>query len=283
MKMKKYDYVIIGTGIGGGTMATLLAEQGKTIALIEKGGQSHQDPNYLSKGRKFGLRTTTSIQTGGTSNLWHGVLSFLDPIDFQERPWINKSGWPIELKDLIPYYKSISRLFGVKDFDYFFLNKISKELKDEIKTMPFNREILENKLFQQPLNILNFKKKIKQLSSEGKVKLLENTTACKFEIEHNKIKTLTVADQEGLKQVKGEKYILCAGTLENPRILLNSGINNPNIGKYLMDHPMGNLCQVKFKKAQKAQIYSAKKYNPHIAIKTGLTFNTNLQKERAIT
>ena len=45
---------------------------------------------------------------------------------------------------------------------------------------------------------------------------------------------------------------------------------------------MGNLCQVKFKNPQKAQIYSAKKYIPNIAIKTGLTFNTNLQKKEQL-
>jgi choline dehydrogenase-like flavoprotein len=282
MENKIYDYVIIGTGIGGGTIATLLANGGKNIALIEKGSKSHQDSNYLNKGRKLGLRTTTSIQTGGTSNLWHGVLSFLDPIDFKERPWINKSGWPIHLEDLIPYYKSISGLFGIKDFDYFFLDKISEVLKVEIESVPFNREILENKIFQQPLDVLNFKKKIKQLNNVGSVDLFENTTACKFELENNKINTLTIADKNGLKQIQGKTYILCAGTLENPRILLNSGFNNSNIGKYLMDHPMGNLCQVKFKKAQKAQIYSAKKYVPTIAIKSGLTFNPNLQKREKL-
>lgn len=280
--MKKYDYVIIGSGIGGGTIINILANKDKEIAVIEKGSGLHGDPNFINKGRRFGLRTTTSIQLGGTSNLWHGVLSFLDPIDFEKRPWIKDSGWPIKLDDLIPYYKYISKMFGIKDFDYFFTTKISDELKTEIARVPFDRNLLENKIFQQPLNILNFKNTLKSLNDKGKIDIFEQTTACKFEIENNTVKSLVIADKKGIRQIVGDNYILCSGTLENPRILLNSGIKNNNIGKYLMDHPMGNLCQVKFKKPQKAQIYSAKKYTPGIAIKTGLTFKTDLQREERI-
>ena len=79
-----------------------------------------------------------------------------------------------------------------------------------------------------------------------------------------------------------KKFIVCAGALESPRILLNSGFKNLNIGKYLMDHPMGNLCQIKFKRPQKSQIYSAIKYRSNIVIKTGLTLDEKLQKKYSI-
>jgi choline dehydrogenase-like flavoprotein len=36
--MKKYDVVIIGTGIGGSTIATKLAKSGKNILILERGG-----------------------------------------------------------------------------------------------------------------------------------------------------------------------------------------------------------------------------------------------------
>jgi len=63
---------------------------------------------------------------------------------------------------------------------------------------------------------------------------------------------------------------------------MNSGLNNINIGKYLMDHPMGNLCQIKFKRPQKSQIYSAMKYRKNIAIKTGLTLDEKLQEKYSL-
>ena len=78
---KEYDYCIVGSGIGGGTLVSKLVNSGASVLLIEAGNKSHKSSQYLTKGRPFGLRSTTSIQLGGTSNLWHGVLSFLDDID----------------------------------------------------------------------------------------------------------------------------------------------------------------------------------------------------------
>lgn len=280
--IREYDYCIVGTGIAGGTIAKLLSETNKSIVIVEKGSNHHEKPNFISKGRDFGLRTTTSIQIGGTSNLWHGVLSFLDLIDFSKRSWIKKSGWPINFKELVPYYNKISSLFGIEDFDFFDKNKLNDNLSNELESIPFNRQILKNKMFQQPLDILNFKKTINLLSKKNNITLLKNHTACKFVLSHDSVDELVVANHEGFIKIKSKFYILCAGALESPRLLLNSSIDNINIGKYLMDHPMGNLCQVKFKKPQKAQIYSAKKYKKGIAIKTGLVFSDELQSKQKI-
>ena len=41
-----YDYIIVGSGAGGGTLAARLAEQGKKILVLEAGG----DPKKLQGG-----------------------------------------------------------------------------------------------------------------------------------------------------------------------------------------------------------------------------------------
>lgn len=43
---KKYDYIVVGSGAGGGTVAARLAEAGKSVLLIEAGG----DPKMLKGG-----------------------------------------------------------------------------------------------------------------------------------------------------------------------------------------------------------------------------------------
>ena len=143
---------------------------------------------------------------------------------------------------------------------------------------------MENKIFQQPLNILNFKDKLTSLEKKyRRLKVLTNAKACEFVSNGENVEYLKVGiNKSKFINIKANKYILCAGALETPRILLNSKFKNKNIGRYLMDHPMGNLCQIKFKTPQKAQIYSAKKYKSNIAINSGLTFTKSIQKKYKI-
>tara|TARA_X000000950_G_scaffold183181_1_gene221933 strand:- start:3383 stop:4867 length:1485 start_codon:yes stop_codon:yes gene_type:complete len=280
----KFDYCVIGSGIGGGTITKYLADKNKSIVVIEAGANSHKGSDIINIGRPFGLRSTTSIQKGGTSNLWHGVLSLLDAVDFEKREWINESGWPISLKELIPHYQSVSKYYGVEDFEFFFKENLTKNLQFEIDSVQFSRKILENKIFQQPLNILNFKEKLTSLEKKyRRLKILTNAKACEFVSNGENVEYLKVGIKKSkFINIKANKYILCAGALESPRILLNSKFKNKNIGRYLMDHPMGNLCQIKFKTPQKAQIYSANKYKSNIAIKSGLTFTKSIQKKYKI-
>jgi len=39
----EYEYIVVGSGAGGGTVAARLAEQGKTVLVLEAGG----DPRLL--------------------------------------------------------------------------------------------------------------------------------------------------------------------------------------------------------------------------------------------
>lgn len=274
---------IIGSGIGGGTLAKKLYESGKDFAIIEAGGfkGNSDNVNYENVGRDFGVRSTTTIQIGGTSNLWHGVLAPLDKIDFEKRDWIPHSGWPIALDDLEPFYKQASDVFAVDRHDYFYTEHLPQELKKQIADLPFDRSFLYNKLFQLSLPALNFKNVITDICGKSdKYHCYHDTVALEFISEDGKISKLKVGNTDGsFSYVKAEQFIISAGALETPRLLLNSGLKNDNIGKYLMDHPMGNLCQMKFLKPAKHPIYSDTKYSPHMKIKTGLELTPEKQRE----
>jgi choline dehydrogenase-like flavoprotein len=282
-KKVKTKICIIGSGIGGGTLAKKLAEKNQKFVIVEAGEWKGNSPNveYENVRRAFGVRSTTTIQIGGTSNFWHGVLSPLDKIDFEKREWIPYSGWPITLEDLKPFYKEASKILKVEKEKYFEVEKLNNELKYQLDALPFNREYLKNKLFQQPLPPVNFKDVVKEICENSKnCHLYYNTTALELIKENERITKLKVGRGDGsFAYVEANIFVVASGALETPRLLLNSNIKNQNIGKFLMDHPMGNLCQIEFKKPAKYPIYSDTKYSPTMKIKTGLELKEEKQKE----
>lgn len=286
-------YCIVGSGIGGATIALKLAAQGKKVLIIEAGKKhsNNSNVNYENCGRDFGLRTTTSIQLGGTSNLWHGVLGMLDPIDFEKREWITYSGWPISFKDLLPYYEEAASIYKINNFSYFFEESLNIQLKEELSKIQFSKSHVKNKLFQQPLPAKRFKDDLLKLQKSNKeVNILLNHSALELITDEKgvNITEIIVGDNKGnLKKIKAKTFIIATGALETPRLLLNSnkfhknGIGNlyDNVGRFLMDHPMGNLLQLQFKTATKASIYSDLIYAYKNKIKTGIILSDGAQKQ----
>src|SRR5262245_54025353 len=91
-------FCVIGTGMGGSTVAQKLADAGHETLLIEAGGFDTQlgDSDQVMAefvGRAFNRPPTRCIELGGTSNQWHGMCAPLDAIDFEAREWIPHSGW----------------------------------------------------------------------------------------------------------------------------------------------------------------------------------------------
>lgn len=286
------EICIVGSGVGAGTLAVKLAERNISFTIIEAGDKK-KDTGAVQKehvGKSFGLRTTTSIQLGGTSNLWHGVLSPLDPIDFEQRDYIPHSGWPITREDLDPFYREASTMLGVHDLDFYEVENLSEAIASELPKLKFDREWLANKLFMQPLPAKNFKYDVKKLTEKSESNhCIYNAVALEYQptengeaVEYLKFGTST----GGFKKIKAKKFILCAGALESPRVLLNSrrsdgsqlGNRGGNVGRYLMDHPMGNLCQIQFKEATNAPIYSDLKFRPTVKIKSGLELPVEKQR-----
>ena len=111
-----------------------------------------------------------------------------------------------------------------------------------------------------------------------------DTTALEFDIGPcNNVKRLICGLEGGETfEVTANTYVVCAGALETPRLLLNSKVDNVNLGKYLMDHPMTSLCQIEPKNTQKTHIYSAVKYRTDVAIKTGFELKCEEQISRKV-
>lgn len=290
---------IIGSGVGGGSLVQKFSQQNKNFVVIEAGDLNGNSNNVGEEvvGMDFAVKTHRSIrshrsiQLGGTSNLWHGVLSPLDKIDFEKRDWIPHSGWPVTLKDLEPYYRQAAELLRVKEFDYFQKNGLPDWLRDKFDDIRFDDRYLTNKLFQQRLPPTNFKHVVTKAVANSpnrhcyyNVVVLELIT----DQDGNKIDKLLVSSGNNKTfEVEADLFVIAAGALETPRLLLNSkrtqkkGLGNggDKVGRFLMNHPMGNLCQAEFLQPQKAPLYSTLKYREAMKITSGFEMTEQIQKK----
>ena len=131
--MKRYDYIIIGTGAGGSTIAYKLAKTGKSILILEKGdflpeeashGNSKAfvvDGEYQTNDKCLNtedneLGSMTHYHTGRDSKMYGAALVRMSASDFEEVKHFggNSPSWPIEYSELEPYYAKAEKLYHIK-------------------------------------------------------------------------------------------------------------------------------------------------------------------------
>jgi choline dehydrogenase-like flavoprotein len=127
------EIVIIGSGIGGGTMAAALAASGRRIVILERGerladcaearddaaifGRGHFRPNeewLTPEGEAF--NPGNYYYVGGNSKLYGAVLVRYRSQDFRPIRHLGGTtpGWPISYDDLEPWYQRAEDLYAVR-------------------------------------------------------------------------------------------------------------------------------------------------------------------------
>jgi len=118
------DICIVGAGAAGITLALGLLDGGRRIVLLESGGFDYDhDTQALYQGVNLGLPyydldVCRLRYFGGTTNHWEGRCRPLDPIDFEARPWVPHSGWPITKATLDPFYARAHEICQLGPYRY---------------------------------------------------------------------------------------------------------------------------------------------------------------------
>src|SRR5215212_8552443 len=113
------DVCIVGSGAAGLMMALELMAAGIQVVMLEAGDfRPTEKTQSLYSGEIIGdafrgLIDGRSRQFGGTTRLWGGQCVRLDKLDFEARPWVPHSGWPIPYDDLEPFYQRAQTHLGV--------------------------------------------------------------------------------------------------------------------------------------------------------------------------
>ena len=111
---------IVGSGPAGVTVARKLAQAKIPSVILEAGGAEYSDESQdFYKGTVVGdpyfdLDSCRLRFFGGSSNHWAGWCRVLEAHDFQARPYVPNSGWPIARADIEPFLSEAFDILGIR-------------------------------------------------------------------------------------------------------------------------------------------------------------------------
>ena len=259
---------VIGSGPAGGFVAVELAKKGVQVLLLEKGGElldqnkdsiSEEDSDAAAANLRFGW----SKELGGSSNLWAGRTCPLESIDFEERAWINDSGWPFSYDTLEPFYRQAADILKIPSYESFFDNS---HISGDFPLLPepsFGATDLHAKCFlwaAHPFNVSDYLKDASKIYPSLQICLNSSVTKLIEKTDGSGLDSVEVTSTEGRNtRIKADYFILACGGLEIPRLMLNSrdvrahGVGNDHdvVGRYFSTHPKADMAAVIFNRRQK--------------------------------
>jgi len=265
-----YDVIVVGSGIGGGTLADSLADAGVNTLVLEAGGLTFPthitnlpgDWSRLTEHHKVGhfdnepgsrLLSGVHLSLGGRSVYWSGLIPRM-------RDWELKF-WPDEIRNFFNNggYDDAEALMRKRKrlgpFQDNLVSRLASDFSDwHVEDTPRTRHQPMIDEEGQLLNVLQsstgvFSTADLLLSSlsyhgqAGRDNLTINLGHLVTHIETDGADATKVVCQDllgnAVRRYRGKMIVLAAGSLESPKIALNSQLQDPNqkIGRGLTDHP----------------------------------------------
>ena len=266
------DVCIIGTGPAGLTIARELSNTPLRVTILESGGAERQEEtDALNEVESVGWPRVMDQWlvrnriVGGSSRTWTGRCAPFDEIDLQFRNWVPYSGWPFEMDELIRYLDRSAKYLGLGVGSGFTDDRIwalsghaqPKLGPDPDKLLPMFWQYSRDPIKQY--DRVRFDRLTGDLGSN--VTLVTNATVLRINVTESAafIKSVEFAAVGGRRwSLPTSTVVLCAGGIENARLLLSSnnvaaqGLGNGKdlVGRFLMDHPRGTVARFPLGKAQ---------------------------------
>jgi choline dehydrogenase-like flavoprotein len=294
------EVAVVGAGPAGIVLSLELARAGHTVALIESGrlkfdeatqalGDAHQfDPNFHAP-----MAECTRRQVGGTSTIWGGRCVPYDSVDFDQRPYIPHSDWPVAYEELSAYFQRACDYFfcGEAEFDIHNITNLTQ--KSIVPGLP-DGHVLTSILERWSLPTNFGKEYFKELKQSRHIQLVYGLTCTEIETEAeaNRVAVLhgkTLGHKE--LKIKAQKYVLAGGALNTTRLLMASdrrhsgGIGNHSglLGRFYMGHLSGDIAVVHFTTPPEKTIYGFDRDPDNIYLRRRFSFTREFQHEQELT
>jgi choline dehydrogenase-like flavoprotein len=252
------DLCIVGAGAAGITVALELLRSGMRIVLLEAGGttEDHEDqaiyegevtdPSLHSPPDKYRQR-----RLGGSTTIWGGRCVPLDGVDFEHRPWIPDSGWPVSHREVAAYYPRANAVCEAGDCVYDAEGAVPGGMRSMLRDFaPTDFTTGRIERFSCPTDFGRRYWDRLAAAPDVRVLLHANCTRLLAAADGSRIEQATIQTHDGNRfSVVATRFILATGALEAARLLLASrdvhaaGIGNARglVGRYYMCHIAGTI------------------------------------------
>lgn len=225
----EYDFVIVGAGIVGITIATELVQKGNANILLLEAGSDHSIDPYPQIQKVFSngsiKRKSTFVGLGGGSNVWGTISGLLDKERVND--YYKRGLFPINYSQYLEYVKLTAK-YGFPSYEIF---EDRTQTSGTIRTKKFVKKI-PNVLFKNNCTVI-----------EGSnVDYIANVRAEKI-VEGK----LNIVSRNEVRLISSKRIILCANTLQNISILSSSNISDiaATLGRKFMNHPKGVIGSIR--------------------------------------
>jgi choline dehydrogenase-like flavoprotein len=252
------DVCVVGAGAAGISLALELASRGVHVLLLESGGREAEERTQrLYEGSVADERMHSpphryrQRRFGGSTTIWGGRCVPFDEIDFEQRSYVDNSGWPFEQAELLPFYVRANRLCEAGEFEYRASAAFQRTLRPLIagfESEHFTTDCLER--FSCPTDFGARYARRLQESPFVHVLLHSNLTAIRLDSGGTSVQSLLCRTlNQRVITVEASRFVLAMGAIEIARLLLSSrdthpqGIGNQHgsVGRYYMCHIAGTV------------------------------------------
>jgi choline dehydrogenase-like flavoprotein len=266
----RFDIVVVGSGAGGGVVASELAQRGRDVLLLEAGPhrtaadftrwEAHANHDIWWPLRLAPLPDGDVVAflagrcVGGTTTINSKVALRAYDHDFEK--WHAATGLtsdgsaPFSRSDLDPYYDRVEQVLGVRE---------RTDWKKSVHTVEAGFRALGRSLVPvrsyTDTNCMScgsclqgcatnagkstMNTYIADALARGLLELRAQAAVERVLIEDSRVTGVEWIDEQGERQVVlSDVVVVAGGALNTPQLLVRSGVDNPNVGRHLGLHPV---------------------------------------------
>jgi glucose dehydrogenase len=199
---------------------------------------------------------------GGSSLLWAGVSPRLHPTDFDlhARHGVGRD-WPISYDDLVPFYREAEAALRVAGADHpefpgsdaypvappepSGADRLLGPLLEPFGVLPVARELAPPGGYPPPLDgdVEEVERSVtmlgvaRELDGSPGLRVRDRTAVSRLRVQSERVVAVEGRGADGEhREIRANEVVLATHGIENPALLLRSGLHGPAVGRWLGDH-----------------------------------------------